>query len=272
MVTDFEFANRRLSEFGFVVGHVTTSGDTKTISIGSEITFNTVKNNYSSVHSVTSSSYENVYTTELEIFKRNCNNNRDDMILSLSEIRQITKWLNRRGYHKFKPFDCSMDEDIHHYGSFNVDIITIAGDAIGLYLHFTSNAPYSFGEACMTKHILLNSTDRMAIWGDGDEFHTIYPKVKIKCFSDGNLILTNHTTGNVIDIKNCKNGEIITIDGEHKVIFSSKEDIHSTLPNDFNYSYFDILIDEYGIQNEYSSTIPCEISVVYMPIKKVGAY
>lgn len=268
-VTDFEFNNKRLSDFGFVVGHIDSSAGTKRVNIGCDITFTTVKNNHSSIHSTTSSSYENVYTTTFEIIRFDCAKNPENVYLNELEIRSITRWLNRRGYYKFKPYDKDFDTDIHHYGSFNIETIFLYGKPVGFSLTFTSNAPYAFAEQITTKHMMLNSEDRISIYGDSDEYTTILPQIEIKCFQDGDLTLTNHTTGSFININNCKKGELIILDGEHKIPISI-DDSHITFPNDFNYEYLEILVNEDNIENEYSSTLPCELTITYLPIRKVG--
>ena len=59
------------------------------------------------------------------------------------------------------------------------------------------------------------------------------------------------------------------MDGEHKIITSDKN--HKNLYNDFNYNFFDIDVSEYdGNENTYEVSIPCEITVTYIPIRKVG--
>ena len=63
MYIDFEYANKRASDFDCVVGHFNTDSGIQESDIGCDITFTTVKNKHSSVHSVTSSTYENVYTS-----------------------------------------------------------------------------------------------------------------------------------------------------------------------------------------------------------------
>ena len=275
MYTDFEFANQRLSDFGCIMCHINTESGSREIDIGCDITFTTVKNNHSSVHRATSSTYENVYTTTFEIMKYECNNS--DIYMSSLEARAITKWLNRRGYYKFKLFnDISIESDVHYYGSFNVKQNMHGTNIISLSLTFTSNAPYGFAEELTTTYMMLNSEDKISIYGDSDEYTTILPKIEIKCFQDcdkdKSLILTNHTTGSFIEIKNCKKGEIIVLDGEHKIPLTNNKEHEKTFANDFNYEYFEILVDEDIEENIYSSTLPCELKVSYLPIRKVGVY
>lgn len=268
MYTDFEYAGRRLSDLGCIICSINSNSGQYDVEIGCDITFTEIKNNYSSIHSVTSSSYENVYTATFDIMKYNCSS--DDIYMTSFEVRDIMRWLNRREYYKFRVLNDIADEsNVHYYGSFNVKQIMLGEHILGLTLTFTSNAPYGFGDIIETKCMLLNAVDTASIYGDSDEFGTVYPKVNIRCLSSGNLEIKNKTTGNILKIDNCSVNEIITVDGEHKVIFTNTES-HTTLPNDFNYEYLDILVDEYETENIYSSTLPCELTISYQPMRKIG--
>jgi hypothetical protein len=273
-IIDFEYANHRLSEFGCVVCHIDTSVGLREIDIGCDITFNTVKNNHSSVHSVTSSSYENVYTTTFDIAKNICSINGDDIYFTPYETREVMKWLNRRGHHKFKPFDLDNQlEDIHYFGSCNVKPLPFGAETIGLRVTFTSNAPYAFAESVSTRSMLLQSGSTFTLYGDSDECEaTIYPKTTIRCFADGELNIKNLRTENIVSIKECINGETIILDGEYKIPLTDNEKHEKTLCSDFNYCYLDIEVDEYDTENTYEVSLPCEIIVSYSPIRKVGVY
>jgi hypothetical protein len=144
---DFEYAGKRLSDFGYITCKFGGSSDLTDVEIGCDITFSTVKNNHSSIHYNTSSSYENVYTTSLEIMKNPCNKNQDEFYHINEEISMLTSWLNRREYHKFKPLTDNGDfNSVHYYGSFNVKEKIINDKVVGFVLLFTGNAPYGFGE------------------------------------------------------------------------------------------------------------------------------
>lgn len=269
MYIDFEYAKRRLSEFGCTMCRVNTNSGDYEIEIGCDITFTTIKNNHSSIHSATSTSYDNVYTATFDIIKYNCDTD-ENIYMSSLEVRNIMKWLNRRDYHRLKFINEIADEsNVHHDGSFNVKQLMIGDHILGLSLTFTSNAPYGFGDLVERKCMMLNSNDQVSVYGDSDEYGIIYPKIEIKCFSDGTMQIKNQTTETLLIIDRCSANEVITIDGEHRVIFSN-DSSHTTLPNDFNYEYLDILVDEYDNENVYSSTLPCELTISYLPIRKVG--
>lgn len=273
MVMDFEYDGRRLSDFGYLMGSIDTSSGIQEVDIGCDITFATIKNNHSSIHSVTSSSYDSVFTTSFHIFKDTCLNSVDNMCMTPLDVREIMVWLNRRGYYKFKPFDNELNGlDIHYYGSFNSRVVTLNENIIGLYLTFKSNTPYAFGQLNEVQYITSENEENIYIYADSDEFGTIYPNIEIKCLSDCDLVITNQTSGNFLCINNCIKDETITIDGEHKIIISDNSNHNSTLPNDFNYCYFDIINDYGDNKNIYTISHPCELVVKYYPVKKIGVY
>jgi len=275
--TDFEYADKRLSDFGCIVCTIDRSSGVEEINIGCDITFNTVKNNHSSIHSKTSSAYDNVYTTSFQIAKDFTGKTQAEAYFTYEEVRELYKWLNRRSYKKFKP--CPDDDvyyDIHYYGSFNVDEVFINGKVAGFTLNFTATTPYGFGEDIILEFVTSDTNNEFCIYGDSDEIDSvIYPKVKIKCLkcpTNQNLTITNQTTGTVVSIENCSENEEITIDGEHKIITSSdKNHTDTSLSTDFKYEYLDIKIgeDDYN-RNTYETSMPCEITITYAPIRKVG--
>lgn len=271
---DFEYADKRLSEFNCTTCKIDTSGGVEEVNIGCDITFSTVKNSHTSKQSQTASSYDSVYATTFQIMK-NEEENEENKYFTYEEVRAIYRWLNRREYSKFKPLpDDEQDYDVHYFGSFNIDEVFLNGRIIGLTLHFTSNAPYGFGEENQYQISISEDNNTFSLFGDSDETTTtIYPKVVIYCLADtgeDGLNIVNQTTGNKVHISNCIAGEVITIDGEYKIITSSNES-HTTLPNDFNYGYLDIAVDSDGnFENVYEVSVPCEITITYSPIRKVG--
>lgn len=270
MHVDFEYANKRLSDFGCVLCSFDGGSSLEDVDIGCDITFTTIKNNHTSVHSKTSTSYDNVYTTPFDIMKNPCMYT-NDMYFTDLEAREITKWLNRREYHKFKLYNPDFNVmDYYYYGSFNVKQKMMNGKILGFSLTFTSTSPYAFGENVELKYMLMNQNDSFILYGDSDEYGIIYPKLEIKCLSSGDLLIKNEATGSILDIKKCEYGETITIDGEYKVIYTDSETHSSTLPNDFEYEYLDILVDEPEIENKYTVNLPCELTISYSPIRKIG--
>ena len=140
-------------------------------------------------------------------------------------------------------------------------------------LTFTSNAPYGFADQRKLEYDITFENEHFYLSGDSDEIGIVYPKVAITFKQDCETFsIFNITTDTTLILKNCLDGEVITIDGEHKVILSNVKE-HTTLYNDFNYEYLDILVkgDEFN-ENMYEVSAPCLINIEYYPIRKVGVY
>jgi hypothetical protein len=267
--TDFEYANKRLSDFGCIMCSINDSSGEAEIETGCDITFTSIKNGHTYIQSKTSTTYDNVCAASFDIIKYDCLYDSDIRMDSL-EIRALMKWLNRHDYYKFKPLnDTTFESDVYYFGSFNVTEVAIGEDVIGLRLTFTSNAPYGFTEPINLKYMMLDTSSTVSAFGSSDEYCTILPKIEIKCFSDGDFEIKNQTSGTSMNIKNCKLGEKITIDGEHKIIISNMRE-QTEIANDFNYEYLDIMSNEDSEENIYSSSLPCELSMTYVPIRKIG--
>lgn len=274
MYFDFEFAGKRLSDFDCITCQINNNSGISEFDIGCNITFNTIKNNHSSIHYQTSTSYDkNVYTKPFEIMKNPYGKkSNDELYMTTEEVRSLIKWLNRREYRKFKPISQNDDFlDICYYGSFNVKQIMINDRIAGLSLIFTANAPYGFGEKVELEYDITSSNEHFYIHGDSDEMGILYPNVTITCKQNTEeLTITNLTTGSVVAIRNFLEGETIYINGEHKIIMSDNEE-HTTICNDFDYTYLDILVEDNGCsENEYIVSAPCSITIDYSPIRKVG--
>lgn len=273
MFTDFEYADKRLSDFGWVVGHIDDTSGVIEVDVGCDIVFNTVKNNHSSIHYVTSTSYENVCTPpSFDIFKSPCGKNQEDMYVFNDEVSLLVKWLNRHDYRKFKPLYHSDNSDVHYYGSFNIKKKIVNDRVIGLVLTFNSNAPYGFGDNVNLEYEIFSENENIQIHGNSDELDVIYPHMTITLKEDGDLKIANVTTGKFTEIKNCVSGETIYINGEHKFIDSDNEEHKTTtLFNDFNYEYLSLHVedDDYS-ENIFEVSLPCVITIGYYPIRKVG--
>lgn len=280
LLKDFEYAGHRLSEFGCIVCYLTSNSSISEIAIGCDVTFNTVKNNHSSISQIVSTQYDTVYTTPFQIMKYKCNDKKESgdlnsCALTDIEVRRLIKWLNRRSYEKFMAvYEDGSYSDVRYYGSFNVKEIRLGNQVIGLSLVFTANAPYGFGEEIEFDYELSGVDDEIYIESDSDEIGYIYPKVLIEVKESGDLRLHNQLDNRTTVIKNCVVGEIITLDGELKLIESSMD--HQGLFNDFNYEYPRIsneCNDEYedeNVVNIYTVSLPCNINIKYSPIRKTG--
>lgn len=275
-MTDFEYDGKRLSDIGFVVANITTDGSTETVSIGSTLTWNTVKNNCSSINKITSTQYDEAYSTTFEICKDPCSY--DNHYINEEELRYIMRWLNRKEYHKFVPLQSDyVYSEIHYYGSFNLEAIKLSGEIIGLSLTFYTNAPFGFYETFefeyeITQAMIDTGMNTFTLIDNSDEIGRIYLNVEVTTqgfTGTRDLVIRNSLTGLSTEIKRCSGNETITMDGNNKIIQTSNA-AHTRLCNDFNYAWLSIMNTFDTKENVYTVTAPCHIKLSYNPIRKIG--
>ena len=140
---DFEYDNRNLSSFGMVICNFGSKG-LNTISNGAQITFNTISTLDGSKHELTSVVYEDCLETTIQICKNYCNS--DVKEISATEFRELTKWLSRKRFLKFKILDEDYI-DLYFEAAFNISRIEIDGRLIGLELQVITNRPFALKES-----------------------------------------------------------------------------------------------------------------------------
>jgi hypothetical protein len=139
---DFEYDSKNLSDFGFVICNFDSKG-LNTVSNGSTITFNTVSTHNGSKHELISTQYEDCLETTIQICKNYCSS--DVKEITSTEMRQLTKWLNRKRFLKFKILDEDYI-DLYFEASFNISRIEFDGTLYGLELEVITNRPFALKE------------------------------------------------------------------------------------------------------------------------------
>lgn len=94
----------------------------------------------------------------------------------------------------------------------------------------------------------------------------IYPYIEITVNQVGDLNIHNAIENRETIIKNCRVGEIITMD--YPVITSS--DSSHNIQNDFNWQFFRVANTYGNSRNDLTISLPCTIKIKYSPIVKVG--
>ena len=259
---DFEYDGLNLSDKGFIICKFGSNG-AETFSNGSYITFNTVSTQRGVKHELTSAEYGECLTTTLQICKHPCKT--DDAEISIDEMRDVMRWLNRKGFHKFKLLN---DEYINIFfeASFNVSRIEINGRLVGFELEVITNRPFAIHEPIpiIIKNLQENETKK--IYSESDDEGYIYPEMEITINSDGDLEIHNSLEDRIMRIANCKSGEVITV--KYPVIESSLAS--HKIQNDFNWKFFRIANSLRDRVNELTISLPCIIKMKYSPIVKVG--
>lgn len=259
---DFEYDGINLSDRGFIICNFGSNG-LETVSNGAQITFNTVSVLGGSKHQKTSTSYEDCLETTIQICKYSCS--KDIQEISSVEFREMTKWLGRKKFLKFKIFD-EHYIDLYFEASFNISRIEIDGKLYGLELEVTTNRPFALKEPRTIVVKNLERNGRHYIHDTSHEEGYIYPHTEITVIEDGNLEVHNAIENRKTVIKNCVAGEVITMD--YPIIQSSNSS--HNIQNDFNWTFFRVANTFRNSRNDLIFSIPCTMKIKYSPIVKVG--
>lgn len=259
---DFEFDGCLLSDKGFIICKFGSNG-IETFSNGSYITFNTVSTLRGAKHELTSTEYGDCLSANFQICKHPCKTT--NVEISVDEMRDVMRWLNRKGFHKLKLLN---DEYINIFfeASFNVSKIEMNGKIVGLELEVITNRPFAIHEPIPIKIINTQNNGIKRIYSESDDEGYIYPEMEITINSNGNLEIYNSFENRTMRIANCKSGEVIKV--KYPVIESSIAS--HKIQNDFNWKFFRIANTLRDRLNEITISLPCTIKMSYSPVVKVG--
>ena len=140
---DFEFAGRTLSSFGMILCQFGGSKGLETITDGCEVVFNTVSSLNGLKNNTTSVVYEDTLECVLQICKHSCNDGIQE--ITESEHRELTKWLGRKQFLKFKILDDN-HIDLYYEAAFGISKIEMNGMLYGFELAVKTNRPFALKE------------------------------------------------------------------------------------------------------------------------------
>ena len=265
---DFEYDGQYLSDYGFIICDFDSASGANVVDAGSKITFNKVSRNRGRQYSLTSTQYDECIQATFDICKNPDEYDREEMVISNDEYRDLMRWLNRHEFLKFQVFnEDNADRDSCYYDvSFNIDKIKIGEILYGLRLTMESNKPFGYGREQTVLYNFADVTKPRVFRDMSDEVGFIYPYVTITCNADGDLQIYNDLEDCMTLIKNCKVGEVITIDGDAQII-STTYSSHD-ICNDFNYEFFKIGNTISTRDNKVTVSKPCMIEIKYSPIIK----
>lgn len=260
---DFEYDGINLSDKGFILCHFGGSEGLETVSDGCQISFNTVPVLSGTRHNLMSTEYEECLEDTWQICKHSCNGGIQE--ITETEHRQITRWLNREKFLKLKILDES-HIDLYYEASFNVSKVEIDGRLFGFELEVKTNAPFAHKDSRIINIKNLEVNGKHSVNDTSHKEGYIYPYTEITVNQDGDLKILNAIENRETIIKNCKSGEIITMD--YPVISSS--DSSHNIQNDFNWAFFRVANTYENSRNDLTISLPCTIKIKYSPIVKVG--
>ena len=259
---DFEYDGYSLSNFGFVLCKFDSNG-IETISNGSQITFNTISTLHGAKYELTSTNYDNCLETVFQICKNPCSS--DNFEISTDELRTLSRWLNRKGFYKFKILS---DDylDIYFEASFNISKIIMDNKLYGLELECKTNRPFALQEPkkIVLKNLVTNGEKTIKDYSDVEGY--IYPEVEITINESGNLSIYNEIEDRTTFIANCVAGEVIKMN--YPIIETSNAE--HNIQNDFNWTFFRIANTFKSSVNNLTISLPCTIQIIYSPTAKIG--
>ena len=180
----------------------------------------------------------------------------------------MLRWLCRKdGFHKFQIYQNGYTET-YFMGSFNQPNQIKVGEMIaGLELTLVTDSPYGYED--IEFDFTTTSSVGYNIFNLSTETGHLYPTEFIcKPLESGNLEIHNSIEDRITIVNNCVKDEILSLDGNHKIIQTSVP-THK-IYNDFNYNYFR-LANTYGENlNTITTSLPCEIHIKYALARKVG--
>lgn len=266
---DFEYDGLFLSDFGFMICSFGDKG-LETISNGSTISFNTEPMYDGRKKFLTNSSYEECLGTTFSICKNPCKTVSGDVEpIAVEEESDIMCWLNRKIFHKFK-IEQEGYEDLYFNGSFNINRQMIDGELYGFELNFSSDAPFAYHEPITFEFSITEDNNTYLINDISDEIGFLYVDnmvITCKNTEKKDLIIHNSIEDRTTEIKNCTNGEVITL--TYPIITTSLP-LSRKIQNDFNFNFVRIAREYNNIKNLLTFSIPCDVKLSYCPIKKVG--
>lgn len=259
---DFEYDNRNLSDYNMVICSFGDKG-LDTISNGAKISFNTIPTLGGSKHELVSTQYEECLETTIQVCKFSCDTDIEE--ITSTEFRELTRWLNRKSFKKFKLLSEEYI-DLYYEAAINISRIEMDGKLFGLELEILTNRPFALKEPRTITIKNLVQDGKHSINDISHEEGYIYPYTEIAISEDGNLNIYNAIEDRNTYIANCVAGEIITMD--YPVIQSSISS--HNIQNDFNWDFFRVANTFENSRNDLTISIPCTIKVKYSPIVKVG--
>lgn len=266
MFIDFEYDGKRLSDFGFIPCMFDNDSDNGLISSIGKLTYNKVSGNHGKQYSLTSTQYDDCIETAFDICKKECQ--LGEFEIRSNEYRELMRWLNRRGFYRFRAIDDTNfeSEACYYNASFNIEKKYIGNTFCGLELSMTTDKPFGFGSKRLYRWTVTADKKSKRIIDCSDEIGYIYPDVEITCNAAGNLQLTNSLDAYTTIVKNCSKGEVIKISGGSNIISTSLE--KHKIYNDFNFEFPKIINTATENLNIITCSIPCSIKLGYEPVIK----
>lgn len=277
IATEFEFDGISSSVYGlYICSFDGVKNGTGTL--GSEATFNTAKSPKNNRWIYTDSVYENPLTFTFQCLKFDCNTGSKP--IGARELARIMRWLVRNdGYHYLR-FKHNEWDNVFYNAQLKLQKHEISGEIYGFEIEATCDAPWGYSE--MKEYSFhyneANKEKTFVLYNYSDEDGGILPElVRIEILEDCDLTISNTFNINGDErnqlinhtiINNCKSGEILYMDKDMNILSDENEYLHTTLSDDFNYSFLRLYSDFKSAKNIIAASHACNITINWREIRK----
>ena len=260
---DIEYDGTKLSDLGFQLCTFDSASDV--VVLGNELDMHETRASKADSFYSIGAAYNNSLEYQFAICRNYCEEHETEY-LTENEINSIMRWINRKSYCKMRPiYDDGSFSDTFFMAAFNAEGVLGPLGLIGFNLTMKTNAPYGYRDP-----VTITGTTSVTFNDISDEMGTQVIDLKVALQGSGTLELTNSFPGTRKTIvNNCLSGETITFTGKNRQIQTSNM-AHDTIYNDFNYVFPAAYNNATSKANTITSSLPCQITVTYCPIRKVG--
>lgn len=278
VATEFEFDGIKSSVFGLYICSF-DGAESGAATLGNEITFNTVKSPKSNRWIYADTNYENPLTFTFQCFKYDCNIGSEP--IEGRELSRIMRWLIRNdGYHYLRFMQNEWD-NVFYNAQIKLQKHEIAGQIYGFDIEVICDAPWGYSEMKEYKFSYSTEINDMSftLYNYSDDDGALLPDLtKIEVLEDCDSLTISNTFNingdennkfiNHTIIKNCKKGEILYLDKNMNISSDGNGYLHTTLSDDFNYSFFSLYSDFNNAKNDITINSPCNVTINWREIRK----
>lgn len=258
--SDFKYDSIYLSDLGYIICQFDESSGFSSSPAGVELTFHQKPARHGREFMIAGTEYEEPFQTTFSICKP-CGED-----FTANEMEFLLRWLNRAEYHEFILRDDEWGETIF-YGTFNVEKVEFCGRVVGFNLQFITNSPYGWLTQEQDSFEISEAGGTMLVYDKSSVTGYIYPdELVITCHADGDLIITNSADDRTTQIKNCTDGEVLTID---KYVSTVESSTGRNVLNDFNFKFPRLVNTMASSANLWTFSLPCSVELKYTPARKV---
>lgn len=270
--TDFQFDGKLASSFGLIICTFDNAGDITTMRNGADVNLVTSRIPSSNIWNHVSAQYSEVLSVTFQVAKKPaCDGSDQNPYFAPHEQRAINRWLNRLD--NYYPFRIIQDgyEKIYFNAQINVKKIETGGKVAGFELTVTTDRPFGYYER---QELVFPIEPAVGVYtysfiDMSDDIGTEDAIIEIKCMESGELCIMNDLMQKTMLIKNCVEGEVITIDTLLRKIKSNKRDT-SQLLKDFNFVWLTVGNTPDSKTNNISSNLAVDMKISYCPVCKIS--